>query len=482
MGQAGRKGECVVNWRRPLLIVFASLMEMCWFYPWLALLGSLVTRQDSTLKPALVFVLFFLVQGVAGLLNRWHLASRYQRIVVGGLVLLTVLLMIRAHVYPGEGLWRLRWIGTSLANLVRVDPAISRELFLTLATFAIWWRSLRMNQRWLSTDTVSFQFRLGILLLIVLLIAQALSYRQDMTGYVLSLFLCGLVSVALARAKEGVPARREARWLNLRWLFSLLVVAGGTLLIGLLVSALFSAGNLTTVWEWLLPVRRALAVVFLLAVWAVSYVLIWIVNAVFGLFFRGKPQQLETVTLSPLQLPAEWLRPDETVAPAWGEMVQRGLVALMVVALFVLLLVAVRRWTLRPSGGSDMWRESVWSSREVGRGLLAGLQNRLRHLAGLWSGREARQAYSVATIRKIYASLLALAEQRGVPRPPAQTPLEYLPTLQSTFPVWGAELQVLTRAYVDAHYGQLPDTEAELQALRDAWQHIRTWAEVHSED
>jgi hypothetical protein len=94
-----------------------------------------------------------------------------------------------------------------------------------------------------------------------------------------------------------------------------------------------------------------------------------------------------------------------------------------------------------------------------------------------------RRAYSAATVRKVYASLLALAEQRGTPRPPAQTPLEYLPTLWGAFPGWGAELQLLTRAYVDAHYGQLPDTEAELQALRDAWQRIHAWAEeAHSED
>jgi len=472
-----------MRWRHSLLVVLVSIAELSWFYPWLAFLGRFLTRQDGILNPILVFALFFLALGVAASLNRWRIADRYQRIVVGGFILLTALLMIRVQVYPSQDFWNLRWIGSSLTHLLRFDPGMSQELFLVLATFAIWWRGLLMSQRLLLTDTVGFLFRLGILFLIGLLIVQAVSYRQDMTGWVLSLFLCGLVSVALARSREGVPARQAAERFNLRWFFSLLVGAVGTLLVGLLVGAILSAENLAAVWGWLLPVRIVLAVVVFSVVWVVSYGLIFLLNAVFQFFSSGEALQLETTMLSPPQLPDEWQQPFEAVPPAWGRMLQQGLVALVVAGLFILLLMVVRRWRLRPSGGGELWRESVWSSKEVGRGLLEGLRGSLRNLAGLWSGRELRRAYSMATVRKIYASLLALAEQRGIPRPPAQTPLEYLPTLWGAFPGWGAELQLLTRAYVDAHYGQLPDTEAELQALRDAWRRIHLWAEeADSED
>jgi hypothetical protein len=482
VGKASHGGGWVMSWRRPVLIVFVSVMELSWLYPWLALLGRIVTGRRGSLNPVLVFALYFLVLGIVGLLDRWRVADRYQRIVVGGFVLATTLLMIRMHVYPDERLWSLRWIGWSLARLPRFDQAMGRELFMTLITFAIWWRGLCMQGRLLLTDTVGLQFRLGILLLIGLLIAQALSYRQDMTGWMLSLFLCGLVSVALARFKEGIPTWREAGRFNVRWLSSLLLGAVGTLLIGLLVSALLSAENLATIWKWLRPVTSALCVVLFYVVLAVTYVLVWLINGLFQLLTQGKPIQLETTTLSPLALPAEWRQPYEAVAPAWAKVAQQGLVVLVVVGLFLLLLTAVRRWRFRPSGEGEMWRESVWSSKEVGQGLLQGLQGSLRQLAGLLSGREAQRAYSMATVRKIYASLLVLAEQRGISRPPAQTPLEYLPELRKTFPSWGTELRALTRAYVDAHYGQLPDTEAELQALRDAWQRIHTWAKAHTEE
>jgi len=286
-----------MRWRHSLLVVLVSVTELSWLYPWLALLDRFVTRQGGILNPILVFALFFLALGVAGSLNRWRIADRYQRIVVGGFILLTALLMIRVQVYPSQGLWNLRWIGSSLTHLLRFDPGMSQELFLVLATFTIWWRGLVMSQRLLLTDTVGFLFRLGILLLIGLLIVQAVSYRQDMTGWVLSLFLCGLVSVALARSREGVPSRQAAEQFNLRWFFSLLVGAAGTLLIGLLVSAILSAENLATVWRWLLPVRIVLAVIVFSAVWVVSYVLIMLINAAFQYFSPGvRVQDISKVT------------------------------------------------------------------------------------------------------------------------------------------------------------------------------------------
>lgn len=472
-----------MNQPQSLLVVFMSVMELSWFYPWLAFLGWLFTRQDDALKPVFVFGLFFFAQGVVGLLNRWRIVDRYQRITVGGLVLLTAFAMIRVQVYPNQPLWSLRWIGSALLNMVRFDPGVKHELFLALATLAIWWRGLYMGRRSLFVDDIGFQFRLGILLLIGLLVFQALGPRQPMLGWVLSLFLCGLVSVTLARVRQGMPSRRDTRRFSLRWLFMLLMGAGGTLLLGLLVNMLLTTE--TAISRTLGPVFHVLEMAIFYVIFVVSYVLVWVVNFILQWFLRtflpNEPLELETLVLSPLDVSGLTSLEGGT-APAWLEWVQRGVVALIVVGLFVLFVITVRRWQQRSSRDSDVWRESVWSSKEVGKGLLAGLRGSLRQLAGLWSGRQRQRAYSVATIRRIYASLLTLAEKRGVLRPPAETPFEHLPRLQRAFPGWEAELQTLTGAYINAHYGQVPDTEAELQALRGAWQRIWTWAESQPEN
>ncbi len=469
---------------RSLLIILVSAMELSWLYPWLAILGHAATGYERVLKPGIAFGLFFLAMLVAQLLSRGRIANRYQRIAVGGLILLTALLLIQAQVYSSMPLLSFRWLGSSLAHLLRFERAMSRELFLMLATFVLWWRGLRTSQDLLITDVVGFKFRIGILLLIGLLVVQALTYREDMIGWVLSLFLCGLVAVALARIKDGTPAGQASGRFSLPWLFFLLVGAGGTLLLGLLLSTLFTTE--TVISRALRPVFHALRVVFLYALVAISYVLIWAINAIVQwfvqMFVTDEAITLETFALSPLEMPDLGQTGEVVAPPAWFDWVQQGVVALAVVGLFALLLLVVRRWRLAPSDRSDVWRESVWSSGEVGRGLLEGLRGGLRQLAALLSGQEGRRAYSAATVRKMYASLLALAERRGLARQPSRTPFEYLPALRGAFPGWGAELQALTRAYVEAHYGQLPDTEAELQALHDAWQHIHGWAEAHPKE
>ncbi len=466
-----------MRWRRPVLIVCVSVTELSWLYPWLAILGRAGTGYMRLLRAEIAFGQFFLALLVAALMSRWRIAERYQRIVVGGLILLTALLTIYLRAYGHVSILELRWIGKALANLVRVDRGISRELFLTLATFVLWWRGLSMNREMLITDVVGFRFRLGILLLIGMLIVQALTYHQDMTGWVLSLFLCGLVSIALARIKEGVASRQDSGRFNLRWLLMLLGGACGTLLLGLLLSSVFS--NDAAIWQGLWSVLTVVGIVLFSIIFVISYAVVSLILAVLPSLLPSTPQ-MDTVVTSPLQLPEEWMQYQGGSVPKWFDLVQQGVIVLIVVGIFALLLVGVRRWRLRPSDGPDVWRESAWSTRDLGSGLLAGLRGNLRRLAGQW-GREARRAYSAATIRNIYASLLMLADRRGVQRPPPRTPFEYLPTLRQAFPGWGPELQQLTAAYVKAHYGQSPDTEEELQSLRDAWQRIRSWAETHPE-
>jgi hypothetical protein len=467
---------------RPTLLVVVSAMELSWLYPWLAILGHAATGYADVLPVGLAFGLFFLALGAAELLSRWRVLDRYQQLAIGLLILLSVLVVIRAQVYVGFSPLNLRWVGRSLNNLFRFEPHLSRELFLLLATFVLWWRGIRTSGRTLGVDEVGFQFRLGVVLVIGLFVFQAFSGRQTAGVWMVSLFFSGLVAVALARIQDTLPAGQTTRPVGPSWLFFLLVGAGGTLSLGLLLSLLLTTETFLS--RWLRPVFDAAKIGLLYLIFALSYVFVTLLNALIRALFRffplSDPTELETLTLSP---PAgiQDLAPAEGLAgpPAWLDPLGKGLMALALAGIFFLLLLTVRRWRMRLASGPDVWRESVWSSREVGQGLLKGLQNNLRRLAGIWSGRERRRAYSLATVRKIYASLLALADRRGAARPVSQTPFEYLPTLRKAFVGQESELRALTAAYVEAHYGRVPDTEAELQALREAWQRIRAWAEAH---
>lgn len=84
--------------------------------------------------------------------------------------------------------------------------------------------------------------------------------------------------------------------------------------------------------------------------------------------------------------------------------------------------------------------------------------------------------FAAATIRLIYARMTAEAARRGSPRRAAQTPLEYQPTLARVFPGAEADTDRLTRAYIAAHYGEVPDTVDALRDIRAAWARARRTA------
>ena len=76
-----------------------------------------------------------------------------------------------------------------------------------------------------------------------------------------------------------------------------------------------------------------------------------------------------------------------------------------------------------------------------------------------------RHQRSIASIRKIYASMVDLAQEAGYPRDPAETPYEYRDTLYTAFPGAGEAVDAVTEAYVRTHYGEVPDTREEMNEI-----------------
>jgi hypothetical protein len=92
-----------------------------------------------------------------------------------------------------------------------------------------------------------------------------------------------------------------------------------------------------------------------------------------------------------------------------------------------------------------------------------------------WSRRLNRKERVMAAerIRNIYAQLLDLSEALGHSRPASITPLEFLPELEGQFPGQSVDLRVITLAYIDIRYGELPETQGQLEAVEKAWQRVR---------
>jgi len=102
------------------------------------------------------------------------------------------------------------------------------------------------------------------------------------------------------------------------------------------------------------------------------------------------------------------------------------------------------------SGGSD-GRPAGWGRRM------------LQQLGWLRNWRAA------ASIRRIYRQMCLAADAWGYPRGHADTPYEYRTTLAQVWPGHTAEISIITEAYVKVRYGELPETQAELDDIERAW-------------
>jgi Domain of unknown function (DUF4129) len=76
------------------------------------------------------------------------------------------------------------------------------------------------------------------------------------------------------------------------------------------------------------------------------------------------------------------------------------------------------------------------------------------------------------TVRQIYVRLQVVAGRLGYPRAPQETPVEYLSVLSRAMPGLTADLECVTRAYIEARYSPLPVTGPAVVAANEAWKRL----------
>ncbi len=463
-----------LDWMEEYLYLTMLAMEACLIYPWQRLLGAL--SEHSGLPFWEICLLLWLAYWVATLVRRLDLSPGNQQASIAAITILSALVLVRIHLYPGLSLWDVSWIDAMVEQVLAV---FSRDMFVILLTFVLWWRGVAMSGRDLDTQGVWFRFRLGIAILVVYLLIAIFATHDDMTHLVLTYFFFGLIALALARIMELGGARRSA--LSAReWIALLVGATVGSLGIALLASVFISRQTVGTVLGWLRPLGRVLAVIL----WYVLMVLFYLVWALAELALkllapgRAQTRQPQFQFLSPLPSPS-----------ALGErgggidfaLLCKGLVLVLLIGGGLLLVMrAIRRLTREEGERRELERESVWSSAQVANdlkdGLLAGWEH-IKSLAGRLRGRPRR---STASIRKLYASMADLAAELGYPRRPSVTPYEYRRILYRAFAGGENAVDEITEAYVRAHYGQVPDAPEELRRLLRHWQMLRSLAEEHS--
>ncbi len=471
-----------LNWRREALFASLAAMELTWVYAWLSFFFGELGEGQRRFSYIGLYVMLLIAITVGRILTQRRAAPARARQWIVLLTVLSTLLLVRVQLYSGYGLLSLSWLWKFVRAVFMEDAGtFGANTLVVAAGLYVWWWGLNLSQRGLTHDWVGFRFRLGVLILIVLLVVAAFAGPLDITGLIFFYFLVSLLAIALARVEEasesqvGLVSPFKASWLGI-----LIGAAALVLLAGLLADRVWSIDVIKFVLQRLDPVLKPLdrllyyvLLVIVRLLEPLMLLLIKLFRALAGSFVENT----EGLQKFLQQTEGTFEEVEQAPPPAWFaylKYVRWGLIALLVVLAVWIVARALQR---RRRWGADATavRESIWS-REAFQQDLAGLLrrglDRLRGLGDL-AGRLRPQPYSAASIRKIYASLTRLGGAMGNPRQVGETPYEYIPGLNQVLPDSDPDIAAITEAYVRVHYGEYQATREEYERVRESWERVR---------
>ncbi len=466
-----------VNWRQEYIHLTVGLMMACWLAGWVALTLNwfLEISLATTFGLSAVHLLGSIV------LVRWLLHRRTS----GNLILATVALVMwiaagitvllmpsLARTYGGTDHLTL----TALFYIDRQTRVPGGPLVVLWVLF-FWWRGYQLGNVYTTLVRASFGMRLGLLGFLWGAILSGHALREDILALVPLFFFCGLLASSLARADSLNLDQSRHSAFGRGWILSLTGIALVVTLGGYIAALWLSGMNTREIAEVLSTLGEgALTLLFLI----LSPMLL-LAQVGYNLLKAALPDRLHGPILetgsgvknSNQDVQAPWL---SQLFELFGNALAIALVILVVISLLAFI------WFLFVARGQrqeyeDEERESLGTGEVVG-GLRQALADRWRRLADLLGSLRqfglGRGFFTALTIRRIYARMEHLAQTRGYPRIPSETPYEYRQQLHQAFPGQEADFQQITEAYVAVRYGETPEDPADLAAVRAAWSRLNS--------
>jgi hypothetical protein len=469
-----------INSRREAIYLALSAAELCWAAPLFMTLSEAGRRHSPWLLWLGMLVLLLGFFYLYRALEKANLSLRLHQSLMLVALLLMLLFFFRFHIYARAGLQGADWLLEPFRRFTDLGAAWAEDLLAILTLIYLWARGIHLARRSITAQAVGFSFRAGVVIFVWCGLLTLLFSHGDMAGFVAPFFFFSLVAIALARVEEisHMPGSSKVRGSSF-WIGSTVAAVAFLVLLGLLLSVFFTGGGLERVLRFFSPL--------LTLVQLLIFGLVFLVLGFFELLLSLVPidlsawlERLRRATEA-LQLDAGPLPQAEAQTAAQLRLlgtVQLGVIVAIIVG-FIALVLLFTWWRVHRNGEEELGesRESLLSAGAVARSLLAMLRSgreRLGEMAGLVDrfGLGSR-LLSAISIQRIYASLVRLAAGAGYPRVKAQTPFEYLVVLCEAWPDNESDLTLITNAYVNAHYGEVPDTREELERIRGCWERVR---------
>lgn len=426
-----------------------------------------------------LLLLLLLPFNLIRLMSLMQISVKRQR----GLLLIALVISIfqswRLLLYDEGSLFNFEWLREFVSSLgVGGNLLWTRDLSVFLVTAFVWWRGIRLATRIPEINNVGLRLRLGglIFLPLILWFSNTL-INANIVAFVLLFFFSALTVISLVRA-ENIELEQSgtAATLNVRWF---IVVAAAALLIIIatgMLTAFVAGESLFLLVGWLSPLWSALqfgATVAGATLFELVYPLLealatfiqWLSGILGDLFGQISATLRESPFFSDLESPLI-PTPTDTVEVVGTTVAGRTATAFIMIGLLVIIALALAR----------TYRQATFAARDSERSRMhadeddeQGLGRRVLDRLGLF-----RQWRAAASVRRIYRQMCATAGAAGYPRLGSETPYEYLSTLRRVWPEYSAETRLITEAFIRVRYGEVPETEEELESIRTAWRRLET--------
>jgi hypothetical protein len=468
-----------IHIQHELLYISWGLMEVALFTP----LSFAFLPWARYWPPAQIILWLLLVMflpfNLVRVMSLLHIPTTRQQTTMAVTLLVTVLISIRSLIYAPQSLFDLSWLAEFFANIGQAGNQLwLRDVAIFFLVAIMWQRGLRLVNRKFEIEQAGFRLRLGILVAPFAIWFSHVGLAWDVTPFILLFFLAGLMAITLIRVEEleqvrsGHSAPLSPRWLALIFAASVFTVSfSGSL------AAIISGDSLYTAVGWFAPLLNALYVggtVVIRTVLHIAQPVITLFAALIDglalwltrIFARNwiEPQLRPTADFSDL---AETSGTPQAVDIIAAPSINSKILAILLMVAVVLIVSLALGRLFRQATFAERASELI-SDKERQADAELGLGQRILQRLGLW-----RRWRAAASVRRIYQQMLKMAEAAGFPRSTAETPYEYLETLAQVWPERTTDAQLITQAYVKVRYGELPETQEELEQLEAAWQRIK---------
>lgn len=362
------------------------------------------------------------------------------------------------------GFWLIVLIALAEFDTFAQTPDMQPDLLTMAPAFLtailLWWRGMSLGADELQPRTAELHLQAGMLLLILTSFATLFIRNDEVFIPIIAFFIGALGAMPLcnlemtANNSSGRPVPMTRGW----WGWIALTVFG-VLAIGLMVSALITGRSAAEILALLigvilLPIILLLSIIPVTALDAlVEFLRRLSLNfgqlALFGQGIQQLPQNENTSP--PVAVPPEF----------------NLFFALIVLAGVALLVIWLMQRADKPLFSPQATSGDIEGVLPDEKKEAEGVISRALGLSAL------RRWLAQMTIRRLYVRAANEAGKRGHKRTPSQTPYDFLPAMQRAFPEHAGEARDITEAYVAAHYGQVPDSDEALDALKQAWERMR---------